>query len=114
MQHSTRTRRGRNIIQGRAKLGICTKVLGEINTSCGKKYSLENSHSTAVQNIEKHPYNFRPREGTKVRRFGNLAPCRVTDSRAAHRIVLEHDKTDRSRGSEVTRPNFGDQQLPPA
>ena len=26
------------------------------------------------------PMECRPRAGTKVRRFGNLAPCRVTDS----------------------------------
>ena len=42
-------------IQGRAKLEICTKVHGKINTSCGKKYSLENSHSPAVQKIKTNP-----------------------------------------------------------
>ena len=38
----------------RAKIGICTKVLNEINISCGKKYGLENSHSTVdlVQKIK--------------------------------------------------------------
>jgi hypothetical protein len=39
-------------IQGRAKIGICTKVHDKINTSRGKKYRLENSHSTAVQKIK--------------------------------------------------------------
>jgi hypothetical protein len=34
-----------SFIQGRAKIGICKKLLGKINTSCSKKYSLENSHS---------------------------------------------------------------------
>ena len=28
--------------------------------------------------------------------------------------MLEHEKTDRSRGSEVTRPKLEGQQLPPA
>jgi hypothetical protein len=96
----------RNEIQGRAKLGICTKVLSEIQTNCDKKYSLKNLHLSAVQKIKKYACKCRPSEGTKVWRFGNLAPCRVTDSREAHRIVLEHEKTDRSRGFEVTRPNF--------
>jgi hypothetical protein len=41
--------------RGRAKLGICTKVHGEINTSCDKKYNLENPHSAAVQKIKNSP-----------------------------------------------------------
>jgi hypothetical protein len=86
----------------------------DIITICGKKYSLESSHSTVVQKIENSPVTLEPREGTKAWRFRYLAPCRVTDSRAAHSIVLEHEKTDRSRGSEVTRPKFEGQQLPPA
>jgi hypothetical protein len=60
------------------------------------------------------PVILEPREGTKVRRFRNIAPCRVIDSRAGHCIVLEQEKTDHSRGSEVTRPKFEGQQLPPA
>ena len=85
-----------------------------MNASCGKKYSLENLHSTAVQKIKNSPVTLEPREGTICARFRDLAPCRVTDSRAGHSIVLEHEKTDRSRGSEVTRPKFEGQQLPPA
>ena len=49
-------------IQGRAKLGICTKVHGETNTSGGKKYSLKNLHSTAVQKIKNSPIMLEPRE----------------------------------------------------
>ena len=41
--------------QGRAKIGICTKVLREINTSWGKKYYLENPHSTTVHKIKNSP-----------------------------------------------------------
>jgi hypothetical protein len=67
-----------------------------------------------VQKIKNSPVILEPREGTKVLRFRNLAPCRVADNRAAHSIVLGHEKTDRSRGSEVTRPKFEGQQLPPA
>ena len=85
-----------------------------MNSSCGKKYSLENSHSTAVEKIKNRPVTLEPREGTICGRFRNLAPCRVTDSRAWHSIVLEHEKTDHSRGSEVTRPKFEGQQLPRA
>ena len=85
-----------------------------MNTSCGENYSLENLHSTAVQKIKNSPVTLEPREGTICARFRDLAPCRVTDSRAGHSIVLEHEKTDRSRGSEVTRPKFEGQQLPPA
>ena len=102
-----------SFIQGRAKIGVYTKVLGKINTSCDKKYSLENPHSTRVQKIKNSPVTLEPREGTKARRFRNLAPCRVIDSRAAHCIVRGHDKSDRSRGSKVNRPKFEGQQLPP-
>jgi len=63
---------------------------------------------------QKQPCHFRARAGTKALRFRNLAPCRVTDSRPGHSIVLNHEKTDHSRGSEVTRPKFEGQQLPPA
>jgi hypothetical protein len=87
-----------------AKPGICTKVLGEINTSCGEKYSLENSHSTAIKKIENSPAILETRGGTKALRFRNLAPCRVTDSSGGHCIVLKHRKTHHSRCSDVTRP----------
>ena len=63
---------------------------------------------------QKQPCIFRARAGTKVRRSRNLAPCRVTDSRPRHSIVLKHKKTDHSRGSEVTRPKFEGQEHPPA
>ena len=42
-------------IQGHAKLGICKKVHSKNNTSCGEKYSLENSYSFAVQKIINSP-----------------------------------------------------------
>jgi len=37
---------------------------------------------------QKQPCHFRARAGTKALRFGNLAPCRVTDSRPGH--FIEH------------------------
>jgi hypothetical protein len=79
-----------------------------------KKYSSENPHSTGVQKNQKQPCIFRARAGTKALRFRNLAPCRISGSRARHSIVFENEKTDHSRGSEVTRPKFEGQQLPPA
>jgi hypothetical protein len=45
-----------------AKLGICTKVQGKTNTSCGKKYSLEISHSAAVQKVRNSPVILERRE----------------------------------------------------
>ena len=67
-----------------------------------------------MQKIKNSPVILEPREGTKALRFRNLAPCRVIliDSRAGYFTVLGHEKTDRSRGSEVTRPKFEGEQLP--
>ena len=53
----------RDEVQGHAKFRIFTKVLSKINTSCGKKYSLENSYSTAVQKIKNNPVILEPWEG---------------------------------------------------
>ena len=86
------------VIQGRAKLGVSTP--------------LYQYRSTGIN--QKQPCNFRASGRQICVRFQNLAPCRVTDSRPGHSIVLEHKKTDHSRGSEVTRPKFEGQQLPPA
>jgi hypothetical protein len=47
-------------IHGRAKLKIFTKVPSKIDTSCGEKYSLENSHSIAVKKIQNSHVIFSP------------------------------------------------------
>ena len=47
----------RDEVQGHAKFRIFTKVLSKIQTSCGKKYILENSHSPAVQIIKNRHVN---------------------------------------------------------
>ena len=56
----------RDEIQGRVRLGICTKVLSKINTSGGKKYSLENSYSPAVQITKNRPVNVGLRKAQKL------------------------------------------------
>jgi hypothetical protein len=80
----------RDKIQIRAKLGIRTKVLSKINTSCNKKYSLENPYSPALQKIKNSPVTLEPQEGTKAWRFRNLAPCQVTHQLNSNRPSPEH------------------------